>query len=104
MPGSGPTGSNFFETETPPLLYLQPSLLVCLQIPSLQHPQKPALPHEGRSTAPGPSAHHLPPRLLQLTPGWISSLRNQTSAVYLERRRIPHGQPAKVLRCDPPPP
>ncbi|KAK0150129.1 hypothetical protein N1851_009106 [Merluccius polli] len=39
-----------------------------LQIRSLQHPHK-----EG-STALGPSAHHLSPRLLQLAPGWTPCL------------------------------
>ena len=44
-----------------------------LQICPLQHPQDPALPHEGSSSAPGPSACHIPPPLLQLNPGWRES-------------------------------
>ena len=45
-----------------------------LQICTLQHPQNPALPHKGSSSASSPITGHLPPRLLQLTPGWTSCL------------------------------
>ena len=45
-----------------------------LQICTLQHPQNPALPHKGSSSASSPITGHLPPQLLQLTPGWTCCL------------------------------
>ncbi|KAK0147645.1 hypothetical protein N1851_012893 [Merluccius polli] len=69
---------------------------------SLQHPQNPALPHEGSSTALNPSARNLPPQLLQLASGWTPCLRNQTFAAYPDHCSTPHVQPTKILPRDPP--
>ena len=49
-----------------------------------------------RKAAPGPSAHHLPPRLLQLAPGWTPCLCDQTFAAYPERCSTPSVQPIKI--------
>ena len=72
-----------------------------LQICSLLHPLDPTLPHEGSSTALGPSTRHLPPRLLQLTPGWTPCLRDQAFATHPELGSTTRVQPAKVLPRDP---
>ena len=73
-----------------------------LQICSLQHPPDPTLPHEGSSTALGPSARHLPPPLLQLAPGWTPCLHDQAFAAYPEHCSTTHVQPTESLPCDPP--
>ena len=70
---------------------------------TLQHPQDPALPHEGSSIALGPCARHLPPRILQpATPGWTPIIREQTSAAYPEPDTTTRVQPTEILPCDPP--
>ena len=71
------------------LVTVERSLYLLLQLPetsvwywtiSYAAPQtslrwmNPALPHKGSSSASSPITGHLPPRLLQLTPGWTSCL------------------------------
>ena len=49
-------------------------IIKIMKIFTLQHPQNPALPHKGSSSASSPFTGHLPSRLLQLTHGWTSCL------------------------------
>ncbi|XP_058875386.1 3-mercaptopyruvate sulfurtransferase-like isoform X1 [Acipenser ruthenus] len=68
------------EDEFPAHLHSGTHLPILLE----QHPKNPTLPHQLCYPAPGPGPGTLPPRLLQLPPGWPPCVRHPSAPAHPE--------------------